>query len=68
MLGRFRHPRRRVLVAILAVLLAAGGVVFVASTDTDLLRCFEAWLQMRATVNPAPGIVPLAVRKRTAAG
>jgi hypothetical protein len=34
-------------------------VVFVASTDTDLLRCFEAWLQMRATVNPAPGIVPL---------
>lgn len=34
-------------------------LVFVASTDTDLLRCFEAWLQMRATVNPAPGIVPL---------
>jgi len=34
-------------------------LVFVASTDTDLLRCFEAWLQLRATVNPAPGIVPL---------
>lgn len=34
-------------------------LVFVASTDTDLLRCFEAWLQMRATVNPAPGVVPL---------
>jgi serine/threonine-protein kinase len=27
--GRFRHPRRRVLVGILAVLVAAGGVVFV---------------------------------------
>ncbi len=27
--GRFRHPRRRILVGILAVLLAAGGVVFV---------------------------------------
>jgi hypothetical protein len=37
----------------------ARPVVFIASTDTDLLRCFEAWLQMRATVYPAPGIVPL---------
>ena len=41
-------------------------LVFVASTDTDLLRCFEAWLQMRATVNPAPGIVPLLQELETA--
>ncbi len=33
--------------------------VFVASSDAELVRCFKAWLDLRASVEPVAGAAPL---------
>jgi hypothetical protein len=43
----------------------ARPVVLVASTDPELIRCFEAWLELRATVEPVTGATALLARLAT---
>jgi len=47
---------------------SARPAVFIATTDTALLRFFQAWLDLRASVEPAPNASSLLIRLTEVAG